>query len=156
MAAVEKALLATPGVASARANLSAKRVAVRYDAARAPTPEQLVAALERAGFRAAEADLRAATRRPRAQASDLLRRLGVAGFAAANVMLLSVSVWAGLASDMDRSAAALFHWLSALIALPAIVYAGQPFFRSARAALCAADASTWTCRSRSASSSPRP
>jgi Cu2+-exporting ATPase len=64
-----------------------------------------------------------------------LRRLGVAGFAAANVMLLSVSVWAGLASDMDRSAAALFHWLSALIALPAIIYAGQPFFRSGLAAL---------------------
>ncbi len=32
-------------------------------------------------------------------------------------------------------AAALFHWLSALIALPAIVYAGQPFFRSALSAL---------------------
>jgi Cu2+-exporting ATPase len=71
----------------------------------------------------------------RAQSADLLRRLGVAGFAAANVMLLSVSVWAGLASDMDRPVQSLFHWLSALIALPAILYAAQPFFRSARAAL---------------------
>ena len=31
----------------------------------------------------------------------------------------------------------LFHWLSALIALPAIAYAGQPFFVSARQALAA-------------------
>jgi Cu2+-exporting ATPase len=133
MAAVEKALRTSPGVESARANLSAKRVSARYDAAQTD-PEHLVAALERAGFHAAEAtytpDEAAGVR-----AADLLRRLGVAGFAAANVMLLSVSVWAGLASDMDRSAAALFHWLSALIALPAIVYAGQPFFRSALGAL---------------------
>jgi len=133
MAAVEKALLASPGVERARANLSAKRVSARYDAAQTD-PEHLVAALEHAGFHAAEAtytpDEAAGVR-----AADLLRRLGVSGFAAANVMLLSVSVWAGLASDMDRSAAALFHWLSALIALPAIVYAGQPFFRSAFRAL---------------------
>lgn len=133
MTAVERALLAVPGVESARANLSAKRVAVRYDA-QATDIERLTEALERAGFRAAEATY-SPDETAAAQASDLLRRLGVAGFAAANVMLLSVSVWAGLASDMDRSAAALFHWLSALIALPAIVFSGQPFFRSAIGAL---------------------
>jgi P-type Cu2+ transporter len=133
MASVEKALRATPGVAAARANLSTKRVSAQYDAAKTE-PELLVQALEEAGFHAAEAT-HSPEESARTQAADLLRRLGVAGFAAANVMLLSVSVWAGLASDMDRSAAALFHWLSALIALPAIVYAGQPFFRSARGAL---------------------
>ncbi len=133
MTGVEKALLAAPGVESARANLSAKRVYVRYDESDTD-PERLTAALEHAGFHAAQSTY-APDETAAAQASDLLRRLGVAGFAAANVMLLSVSVWAGLASDMDRSAAALFHWLSALIALPAIVYAGQPFFRSAIAAL---------------------
>jgi Cu2+-exporting ATPase len=133
MTGVEKALLASLGVESARANLSAKRVSARYDAAQTDT-EHLVAALEHAGFHAAEA-AHTPDEAAVARAADLLRRLGVAGFAAANVMLLSVSVWAGLASDMDRAAAALFHWLSALIALPAIVYAGQPFFRSAIAAL---------------------
>ncbi|MDX1400873.1 MAG: heavy metal translocating P-type ATPase, partial [Kiloniellales bacterium] len=65
----------------------------------------------------------------------LLRALGVAGFAAANVMLLSVSVWSGTASDMAATTQSLFHWVSALIALPAVAYAGQPFFRSALEAL---------------------
>jgi P-type Cu2+ transporter len=133
MTSVEKALTRTDGVASARANLSAKRVTAQYDPA-ATDPEQLIEALETVGFRAAEAT-NSPQESARTQTADLLRRLGVAGFAAANVMLLSVSVWAGLASDMDRSAATLFHWLSALIALPAIVYAGQPFFRSALGAL---------------------
>ena len=50
-------------------------------------------------------------------------------------MLLSVSVWSGAAGDMSPSVQALFHWLSALIALPAVAYAGQPFFRSAAQAL---------------------
>jgi Cu2+-exporting ATPase len=65
----------------------------------------------------------------------LLKRVGVAGFAAANIMLLSVSVWSGATGDLPPSAQSLFHWLSALIALPAVAYAGQPFFRSAAQAL---------------------
>ena len=65
------------------------------------------------------------------QFRHLLWCMAVAGFAAANVMLLSVSVWSG-ATGATRD---LFHWLSALIALPAIAYAGQPFFRSGFQAL---------------------
>jgi P-type Cu2+ transporter len=49
--------------------------------------------------------------------------------------LLSVSVWSGDVSDMTGETRDLFHWLSALIALPAAAYAGQPFFRSAFRAL---------------------
>jgi Cu2+-exporting ATPase len=65
----------------------------------------------------------------------LLRCLAVAGFAAANVMLLSVSIWAGASGeDMGPATRDLLHWLSALIAMPVVAYAGRPFFRSAWAA----------------------
>ena len=77
------------------------------------------------------------TARHRRRRADqaLLRRVGVAGFAAANIMLLSVSVWSGAGGDMSPSIQAIFHWLSALIALPVVGYAGRPFFASAAQAL---------------------
>jgi Cu2+-exporting ATPase len=129
---VEKALAAVPGVFHARANLSARRVSIRFDPEKC-AEDAFVAALANAGFKAApmqaEADADTGKRE-----RDYLRRVGVAGFAAANIMLLSVAVWSG-AGDMDAVTREFLHRLSALIALPAIVYAGQPFFTSALSAL---------------------
>ena len=133
MRSVETTLQSLPGVALARTNLTAKHVAVSFDPERTEV-STLVDALVTAGFHAAERT-NELTDSDRSNDRDLLLRVGVAGFAAANVMLLSVAVWAGLASDMDATIQTLFHWLSALIALPAIAYAGMPFYRSAAAAL---------------------
>jgi Cu2+-exporting ATPase len=69
------------------------------------------------------------------RATALLRRLGVAAFAAMNVMMLSVPVWSGNVSDMLPEQRDFFHWLSALIVLPAAAYSAQPFFASAWTAL---------------------
>ena len=130
---VETALSSVAGVSNARANLSTHRATVTHSGAATDVPA-MVEALQRAGFKAAElvgtenSDLAAADR-------DYIKRLAVAGFAAANIMLLSVSVWSGSQGDMPASLQTMFHWLSALIALPATVYAGQPFFRSAITAL---------------------
>ena len=65
----------------------------------------------------------------------LLRALAVSGFAAMNIMLLSVSVWAGNGADIAPATRDFFHWFSALIALPAAAYAGLPFFENAWRAL---------------------
>ena len=132
---VETVLAALPGVQSARVNLSARRVAILSESA-TTSPERFVAAVASRGFKASI--LAPQVQVPVvAMGAELLRRLGVAGFAAANIMLLSVSVWSGQGGDMPASQQTLFHWLSALIALPAVAYAGQPFFASARQALTA-------------------
>lgn len=131
---VEDALKKMPGVLEARVNLTTRRVRVRHDRSLASV-DDLIGAVQGVGYPAAELiDGREAE--TAARDLDFLKRLGVAGFAAANIMLLSVSVWsAGHNGDMGAGLQGLFHWLSALIALPAVAYAGQPFFRSAYGAL---------------------
>ena len=131
---IESLLARNPAVTKARVHLSTRRLSLawRGTPAEANAHAGLVAAL---GFRLAPYDALAVTAEDDREARELLRALAVAGFAAANVMLLSVAVWSGHAGSWARRRATLFHWLSALIALPAIAYAGQPFFRSAFAAL---------------------
>ncbi|WP_297340900.1 heavy metal translocating P-type ATPase [Pseudophaeobacter sp.] len=127
---VERGLNAHPGIHSARVNLTLKRALIEAD------PElradDLIPVLEGLGFEAHELDLAtlAATQSDRA-GRDLLMRLAVAGFASMNVMLLSISVWSG-ASDATRD---MFHWISAAIAFPAVIFAGKPFFINAWSAL---------------------
>ncbi|MFN3619106.1 heavy metal translocating P-type ATPase [Sphingorhabdus sp.] len=125
---IERGLAAQPGIAHARVNFTAKRVSISH------LPEmtipQLVAAIADTGFEAqviAELQGDPAT----AEAHQLLKAMAVSGFAMMNIMLLSVSVWSG-ATGVTRD---LFHWLSAMIALPTVIYSGQPFFRSAWSAL---------------------
>jgi P-type Cu2+ transporter len=130
MSTVENGLQAVPGVQSARVNLTQRRVSV--EAAADVTAESLIPILAGLGYEAHELDagLLSATETDK-QGRELLMRLGVAGFAMMNVMLLSVAVWSG-AGDATRD---LFHWVSAAIALPTVVFAGQPFFKSAWASL---------------------
>jgi Cu2+-exporting ATPase len=130
---VERAALKVPGVRTARASLAAKRVSIVYDPDRAGAGD-VIDALQTAGFAAAAIEAGKQSRDD-ARQNYLLRRVAVAGFAAMNIMLISIAVWSGEASDMDPALASAFRWVSALIALPTVAYTGQPFFSSALGAL---------------------
>lgn len=121
---VERALRAMDGVANARVNLSMKRVTVGTNQPIAP--EELIDRLELAGFEARVLD----TSLLGAEADDygrgLMTRLAVSGFANMNIMLLSVAVWSGAIGATMH----LFHWITAIIAIPTLLYAAQPFFNS--------------------------
>ncbi|RUW03988.1 MULTISPECIES: cation-translocating P-type ATPase [unclassified Mesorhizobium] len=123
---IEAALAKIENVDSARVNLSTKRVTVRWHGGRVPP---FFAVLGRLGYQAHLFDPE--THEKDKALSELIRAVAVAGFAAGNIMLLSVSVWSG-AEGPTRD---LFHWLSALIAIPALVFAGAIYFRSAANAL---------------------
>jgi Cu2+-exporting ATPase len=129
---IEDALVRRPEVERARVNLSTKRVSFVWRenvGSKRTNPEDLARAIVDTGYEvhlftnAADAadELR----------NQLLRGVAVAGFAATNIMLLSVSVWSGA----EASTRDLFHWISAGIAAPALLYSGRFFFRSAWSAL---------------------
>lgn len=127
---LENGLVLDPAIVTARVNFTTKRVKIGH-APGAHIPD-LVGAFALLGFEAhpigkGPQGIEAA----REDSAFLLRAVGVSGFAMMNIMLLSVSVWSG-AAGVTRD---LFHWLSALIALPTVVYAGRPFFASAWRAL---------------------
>jgi len=131
---IEGAVKRLPGVTEARLNFTNRRLHVDWTDG-ALTPAQILQTLEEAGYHGYPfAPLRAEAEAA-AEARRLTRCLAVAGFAAMNIMLLSVSVWAGNASDITPETRDFFHWASALIALPAAAYAGRPFFASALQAL---------------------
>lgn len=127
---LEKGVMRMPGVTSARVNLTLRRISV--EAAADVTPDAVAARIASLGYEAHELDpgLLSMTETDR-QGRDLLMRIGVSGFAMMNIMLLSVAVWSG-AEGVTRD---LFHWISAAIALPTVVFAGQPFFKAAWAGL---------------------
>jgi Cu2+-exporting ATPase len=130
---IESGLKELPGVTEARLNFTNRRLAVGWRN-EALDAGEVIDALDRIGYRAHPFEAGRAESDEARQARWLMRCLAVAGFAAMNIMLLSVAVWSG-GSDMTPETRDLFHWLSALIALPAAAYAGQPFFRSAWNAL---------------------
>jgi P-type Cu2+ transporter len=131
---IEGAMKKLPGVTDARLNFTNRRLHVAW-ADGALEPARIIETLEANGYRGHPFVPLRAEQEEAAEARRLTRYLAVAGFAAMNVMLLSVSVWSGNATDITPETRDFFHWASALIALPAAAYAGQPFFRSAWRAL---------------------
>jgi Cu2+-exporting ATPase len=122
---IETALAALPNVVRARVNLSRRSVRIVFDPVRGGA-SNFAPAIGAAGYDTHVLDP-AADDAGDPVLAELVRAVAVAGFASGNIMLFSVSIWAG-ADDATRD---LFHWISAIIALPAIAYAGRIFFRSA-------------------------
>jgi Cu2+-exporting ATPase len=131
---IENAVKSLPGVTEARLNFTNRRLHVAW-ADGAVKPAQILEVLEKSGYHGHPFVPLRAEQEEAAEARRLTRCLAVAGFAAMNIMLLSVSVWSGNVTDITPETRDVFHWASALIALPAAAYAGQPFFASAWRAL---------------------
>lgn len=124
---VETGLAKLSEIKGARVNLTRKRVSITVEDIPG-IEERLIDLLTSWGYPAQELDTAALDSESTDKAGrDLLARLAVAGFAAMNVMLLSVSVWSG-AESVTRD---FMHWVSAVIALPAVAFSAVPFFRNA-------------------------
>ncbi len=129
IATIERKLSPLPGVESVRANLSLKRVSLTLEDS-AASPADAVERLIALGYEPQSISAEESGRMD-PELKQLLQALAVSGFAAANVMLLSISVWNGA----EGATKELFHFVSALIAIPSVAFGGLPFFRSAIGAL---------------------
>ena len=127
---VEKVLMEQVSANFAQLNLGKAVVEIVFDPAHVKL-SQLAHALDRLGYtphpiiQDSESSLR------RNEARRLIARMGIAGASAANIMLLSVSQYAGDFSGIEAGYSALFRWVSLGLALPAITYSAWPFYRGA-------------------------
>jgi len=107
---IENAVKSLDGVTEARLNFTNRRLHVAWTDG-ATTPAEILQVLERTGYHGhpflplrGEQEEAAETRR-------LTKCLAVAGFAGMNIMLLSVSVWSGNATDITpkRATSSIGH-----------------------------------------------
>lgn len=120
----EHVLARTEGVLEVHVSYASGRATVRFDPEVVPV-EGVVQRVAALGYQP-----RPATSESRAD-RDLLVRLGLASFVAANVMLLSASLYAGWLDGIDDGFAQLFRWTQLVLATPAVMWAAGPFFRGA-------------------------
>ncbi|MEI7669052.1 MAG: copper-translocating P-type ATPase, partial [Pseudomonadota bacterium] len=76
-----------------------------------------------------------ASQEENSEEKSLIKYIAVAGFASGNIMLFSFALWFASKAEMGEATRDLLHWASAIIALPAIIYSGRPYFSSAYNAL---------------------
>lgn len=69
----------------------------------------------------------------------LLMRLGVAGFAFGNIMLLNFPDYLDSLSTLEIQYAKLFHYVSFILSLPVLLFSAHPFLKSAWSGLKARD-----------------
>lgn len=125
---IEHAVGGVPGVEQVRMNLSNGKLKVAWQGA--TSANTIVERVTELGYGVSayseDGSERAAKREERA----LLISMGVAAFALANIMLLSVSVWGGH-GEMGSDTRTALHAISGLIAFPVLVFSGRHFFQSA-------------------------
>ncbi len=120
----EQVLERTPGVLAATVSYASGRATLRWDPAVVDLPA-LARRIASLGYRPRPLGVEAAPDR------DLLLRLGVAAFAAMNIMLLAATVYAGWWGNMDPRYAALFRWTTLVLATPVALWCAEPFFAGA-------------------------
>jgi Cu2+-exporting ATPase len=131
---IENALNDNEDVISARVNLSANRLEVKWTGQKSRGSE-LVDQVNKLGYKARPYVPGATETADEHESKFLLKTMAVAGFAMGNIMLLSIAVWSSTDGEMGDATRQMIHLIAAIIALPAVCYSGQPFFRSAFLAL---------------------
>ena len=132
--AIEGGLAADPAVSRARLNLGLRRLSIAFRGG-AEHADALAARVEQLGYRVAPFDPGHLGRLEAEAGREWLRAMAIAGFAATNVMMLSLAVWAGQVQDMTPNTQYFLQWSAAIVTVPAVLLAGRPFFRSAMAIL---------------------
>lgn len=130
---IENAVADNDDVTHVRVNMTTERVSYSWQGA-VERGDRIAAQVRKLGYKL-YALQDASGEAGSEQEKILIKAIAVAGFAAGNLMLISVGLWTTTSETMGFATRDFFHWIAALIALPTVVYSGRPFFNSALSVL---------------------
>lgn len=133
---LEKLPSLLPGVVRAELNYGDRSLRITWDSQSLPL-SKIGATLADLGYPPHPADVTREASIEAASDRTLLARIGVAGAAFGNVMLLSFALYSSEfgALDMGRDYEQFFRWASLVVTIPSVLWTAQPFFRGAYSAL---------------------
>ncbi|MEJ2131701.1 MAG: HAD-IC family P-type ATPase, partial [Gammaproteobacteria bacterium] len=125
---VERAFRTTDGVDRCNVNFVEQRAEVVFDPERV-TLSELFRRVADMGYRPEIDSL--ASDGSREEYRAIVKRLGLAGIGAMQVMMFAIALYAGAFQGMEAFYERLLRWSSLVICTPIVLYSAQPFFRSA-------------------------
>lgn len=131
---IEKHLAALPGVARISVNTTTQRAVLRWDASQQKLSDLLLA-MNQIGYHAAPFQQDAQEEKNARESQNFLLRIGLAGLATMQVMMLAVALYTGYFYDLEPEYRDYFRWVSMIFATPVVLYSAQPFYFSALRAL---------------------
>jgi P-type Cu2+ transporter len=132
---IENTLKKQDGVLNARLNMSTRRLVIEWNGEKKQI-KKLIDIIEKLGYKLIPYDELVSEEERKTKEHFLLKCIAVSGFASMSIMMISLGVWAGnLDESLGPYVRELMHWLSTIIAIPAILYSGIPFYKSAWSAI---------------------
>ncbi|MEW6602026.1 MAG: heavy metal translocating P-type ATPase [Nitrospirota bacterium] len=127
---IEKIMLRTEGVTSARVNYATHKAKLRWDPG-VTDIANILARLKSIGYSPKPSTAGAHEEELKAQQRDLLIRFGTAAFFSMQLMLYSVALYAGYFQGIGEKTRSAFQIISLGLATPIMFYSGTPFIHGA-------------------------
>ncbi len=127
---IEKRLSKHRGVVSIQVNTSTHRALLKWDPLQV-TLSELLTEIQHLGYKAAPFEANTQETFYQQSMKQYLYRIGLAGLATMQVMMLAVALYFEVFGDLDTSFRDFFRWVSFLFATPVLLYSASPFYVSA-------------------------
>lgn len=125
---IRHALGSLPGVRRVDINVVDGRVSVVWDNAQT-TLGTILGSVSGAGFRPVPLVGEAAARAQREERRTALKRIGLAGIGAMQLMMYAAGLWVGAFQGIDPQIATYLRWTCLLITTPVLFYSGAPILQ---------------------------
>lgn len=131
---IEEALKKQEGVTHVRLNMSTRKLVIEWSGKK-KSGNKYANLIRNMGYKATAFDPETMKTENDKEQKSLLLALAVAGFSSGNIMLMSVALWSTSQAIMGIATRDFIHLISAIIALPTVVFSGRVFFKSGFKAL---------------------